>query len=254
MRPDAAFGSARKRSGHLRFRLFVTIGWLAVIAATFAAGYLLAGYDADHAMVRIQALQIERDGLSEALAAERAAKVRMERSHLIDREAKRAAQAQLAELQAERLRFAKQVAYLRGLMRDGAAGVVEVKEFILTQDDDAGVFDYQFIVTQLVPEFGRSEGTATVTLSVLRGGKTEVLALSDLPGSTSGRHDIGFDHFQSLNGKIRVPPDVEPLQVTVDIQPDSDNLVRSSDTFAWQAEGKHDLTLSAPGPNPLERP
>jgi len=254
MRPDAAVGPAHTRGGPFAFRLFVTIGWLVVIGAAFAAGYLLADYDADHAMARIQILQNERDGLSEALAGERDAHIRLERSHLIDREAKRAAQAQLADLQAERLRLAKQVTYLRGLMREGAAGVVEVKEFMLTQSGDDGVFDYQFIVTQLIPEFGRSEGTAVVKLSVRRGEEVETLPLSALPGSSSGRHDIDFDHFQSLSGTIRVPSGLEPLQVIVDIQPGNDNLINSSDSFAWRAGGGNDLMLSPPDETLPRRP
>lgn len=247
MGPDSAVEPAHPRRGPFAFRLFVTVGWLTVIGAAFAAGYLLADYDADRAMARIQALQTERDSLSEALVGARDAHIRLERSHLIDREAKRAAQAQLADLQAERLRLAKQVTYLRGLVREGSAGVVEVKEFMLTQSGDDGVFDYQFIVTQLVPEFGRSEGTAVVKLSVRRGEEVEILSLSELPGSSSGRHDIGFEHFQSLSGKIRVPSGLEPLQVIVDIQPGSDNLISSSDSFAWRAGGGNDLVLSPPG-------
>jgi hypothetical protein len=68
-------------------------------------------------------------------------------------------------------------------MREGAAGVVEVKEFMLTQSADDEVFDYQISVTQLVPEFGRSEGTTVVKVSVRRGDKTEILPLSALAGS-----------------------------------------------------------------------
>jgi len=246
MRPDAAVELSHPRGGPFAFRLFVTIGWLAVVGAAFAAGYLLADYDANRAMARIQMLQTERDGLSEALAEERDAHVRLERSHLIDREAKRAAQARLVDLQAERLRLAKQVTYLRGLMREGSAGVVEVKEFTLTQSGDDGTFDYQFIVSQLVPEFGRSEGVAIVKLSVRRGDEVEILPLSAFPGSSPGRHHIGFDHFQSLRGKIRVPSGLEPLQVIVDIQPGSDNLIESSESFVWRAGGAKKLMLSPP--------
>ncbi|MGB5833754.1 MAG: hypothetical protein WBG92_17415, partial [Thiohalocapsa sp.] len=90
-----------------------------MIGAAFAFGYLLASYDAERALMRIQSLQTERDILSESLAAARDEHVRLERSHLVDREAKRAAQEQLAEVPAERLQLAKQVASLRGLMRAG---------------------------------------------------------------------------------------------------------------------------------------
>lgn len=239
----------RHGRGPLAFRPFVTIGWLAVLAATFSAGYLLAGYDSDQALMRIQRLQNERDHLVDALAVERNAHLRLERLHSIDLEAKRVVQAQLADVQAERLRFAKQVIYLQRLMQDGGAGIVEVKEFVLTDAAEAGEFDYRMIVNQLVPEFGRSKGTAIVKLAVRQGDETEILALSDLPGSTSGRHPFSFEHFQSFNGTIRIPPRVKPRYAVVDILPQSDNLVGSSESFTWHADNTRELVFTPTAPN-----
>jgi hypothetical protein len=225
-----------RRPGPFAFRLFLTIGWLAVIATAFGLGYLLADHDATQAALRIQALQTERDALSEALASAKEANVRLERSHVIDSEAKRAAQAQLGELQGERLRLAKRVAYLQGLMRNGQTGVVEVKEFLLTEGDQPGLFDYRFTVNQLVPDFRRSQGTAVVKVVLRRDGKRVTLSLSELPGSTSGRHPMAFDFFQTFEGRIQLPPDVEPVEVVVDIEPGNNNLMESSEAFAWHAE------------------
>lgn len=239
----------RDRPGPFTFRLFVTIGWLVVVAAAFAAGYLLADYDADLLVARLQELQAERDRLKETLTAERAALVRLERSHQIDREAKRVAQADLMDLQAERLRFEKQATFFEWLMRGDDTGVVEVKEFLLTKSAVANTFDYQLLVNQLIPEFGRSVGNAVVRLAVRRGKDSELLALSDLPGSTSGRHAFAFDHFQFLQGTIRVPADLEPLYVTVDIEPESDNLLGTTESFAWHAGDASGLLpiLEVPG-------
>jgi len=234
MRPKASVRSARRRRGRFAFRPFVTIGWLVVVGTAFALGYFLAGYDVERTLARIQVLQTERDTFSEALAAERDTRVRLERSHLIDREARRAVQSQLAELQGERLRLAKQVAYLRGLLHVDGKGIVEVKEFVLTKRDEDREFDYQFTVNQLIPDFERSEGTAEVKLVVSDGDDTRTLALADLPGSTDGRHNMAFDHFQSFSGTIRLPKDVEVQRVIVDIRPANDNLLPSSEAFAWR--------------------
>lgn len=244
MTVDAGIGSKRPRRGPFAFRLLVTIGWLTVIGIAFALGYLLAGYDANQAMGRIQTLQTERDTLSEALASERDDRIRLERTHLIDSEAKRAAQAQLVKLQDERLRLAKQVAYLKGLMREGDTGLVAVKEFVLTEGEAPGSFDYHFTVNQLVPDFGRSVGAALVKVVVRVDGERRILGLADLPGSTSGRHTMGFDHFQSFNGTIVLGEDVDPQEVIVEIEPGNNNLTPSSDAFVWRAEGDGALTLS----------
>jgi hypothetical protein len=237
-------GSARGRKGPFAFRLLVTVGWLIVIGSAFVLGYLLAGHDAKEAAVRIQTLQTERDALSEALAAERDAHVRLERTHLIDREAKRAAQSKLAELQRERLYLAKQVAYLQGLIRDGEVGAVEVREFTLTEGEGAGEYRYNFTVDQLVPEFGRSEGSAIVKVVLQRNGERETVPLADLPGSSSGQHNVSFDHFQTFDGTIRLPAEANPREIIVDIEPGNNNLMRSSEAFAWRAHEGDGISLA----------
>ena len=225
------------RRSPFAFRLFVTLGWLVVIGAAFTLGYLLSGHDANEAAIRIQALQTERDRLSESLAEERDAHVRLERSHMIDREAKRAAQEQLAELQGERLRLAKQVAYLQGLIREGETGVVEVREFLVTEADEPHTFRYRFTMNQLIPNFGHSEGVARIKVALMRDGERSVEPVSALQGSSAGKHDFAFDHFQSFEGTIVLPPGAEPREVIVDIEPENNNLMQSSESFAWQAQG-----------------
>lgn len=223
------------RKGPFAFRLLVTVGWLIVIGSAFVLGYLLAEHDAKEAAVRIQALQTERDALSEELAAERDAHVRLERTHLIDREAKRAAQSKLAELQRERLYLAKQVAYLQGLIREGEVGAVEIREFTLSEGSDATEYRYNFTVNQLVPEFGRSEGEAVVKVVLERAGERVTVPLTELPGSSSGRHPMSFDHFQTFEGTIRLPSEASPREIIVDIEPGNNNLMQSSEAFAWRA-------------------
>ncbi|KAA6185204.1 hypothetical protein F2Q65_09865 [Thiohalocapsa marina] len=218
----------------MSFRLLVTAGWLLVIGTAFALGYLLAGHDAQRAMARIQALQTERDTLSEALAEMRDAQVRLERTHMIDQEARRAVQAQLVELQGERLRLARQVAYLGSLIREGDRGAVEIRAFALTAMDAPGAYRYRIILSQLVPEFGRSVGEASVHVVLERDSQLQTLALSDLPGSSLGRHELAFDHFQRLEGVIQLPADATPRQVVVDIEPGSDNLLATSESFVWR--------------------
>jgi hypothetical protein len=244
MAVDSGIGSRSPRRGPFAFRLLVTIGWLAVIGIAFALGYLLAGYDATQATSRIQTLQTERDALSEALASKREEHARLERTHLIDREAKRAAQAQLFELQGERLRLAKQVAYLKGLLREGDTGVVEVKEFVLTEGDVPASFHYHFTVSQLVPDFGRSVGTALVKVVLRVDGERQTLGLADLPGSSSGRHSMAFDHFQSFDGKIVLGQDADPQEVVVEIEPGNNNLMPSSEAFVWRAEDGGTISLT----------
>jgi hypothetical protein len=237
MRSRPRVDSTPARRHPFAFRLSVSIGWLVVVGTFFALGYLLAGHDTEQAAARIQSLQMERDRLTEALAAEREAQVRLQRSHLIDREANRAAQHQLASLQQERLRLAKQVTYLQGLLREGGKGVIEVGDFVLGAGTGDGRYDYQFIAHQLVPEFGKSTGTAVVKLKLEEGDAARVVPVEELPESGPGRHPMSFEHFQSFSGTIRLPTDAEPREIVIDILPADDNLLGSSYAFSWRPGG-----------------
>jgi hypothetical protein len=227
-------GRRHERSpGRFGFRLLVTVGWLLVIATAFAVGYVLARHDAGVAMTRIQALQNEAGMLSEQLAETKEAHVRLERAHLIDREAKRMAQQELAELQRERLELAKEVAYLQRLISADDAGVVKVKELALSAGDQPGAYHYRLILSQLVPELGRSTGTVTLKVVMQLDGEEVTRGLDELPGSSPTRHRMGFDYFQSLSGEIVLPENAEPLRLVVDIEPSSERLLRSSDAYLW---------------------
>jgi len=230
---DGAGRRHERAPGRFGFRLLVTIGWLLVIATAFAIGYSLARHDAGVAMARIHALQNEAGMLSEQLAETKEAHVRLERAHLIDREAKRMAQEELAELQRERLGLAKEVAYLQRLISADGDGVVTVKELALSGADRPGEYHYRLILSQLVPEFGRSSGTVTLKVVMKLDGEEVTRGLDELPGSSPTRHRMGFDYFQSLSGEIVLPEDAEPLRLVVDIEPSTERLLRSSDAYLW---------------------
>jgi len=234
-------GDSVRRRGPFRF--WVTIGWLVVIGAAFGGGYTVARYDAGMALTRIQVLQNEVASLSEDLAATKAAHVRLERAHLMDREAKRVAQEQLAELQGERLRLAKRVAYFQRLLSADGAGVVEVKEAVISPGEKPGSYHYRLTLSQLIPEIGRSAGTVTLKVAMEQDGKRVVRSLDDLPGSSPARQRMDFEHFQTFDGDIVLPADAEPQHLIVDVNPSTSRLVQSSDAFIWPSADGRDMPL-----------
>lgn len=251
MPPDARLDLSGASARRPRpFRLWVTIGWLVVIASAFGVGYALARYDAGVALSRIQALQSEVASVSQDLAATREAHVRLERAHLIDREAKRAAQEQLAELQRDRLQLAKRVAYFQRLLSADGAGVVEVKEVAMTPGGEPGHYHYRLTLSQLLPEIGRSVGTVTLKVAMIEGDERTLRSLDDLPGSSPGRQPMDFEYFQMLDGDIVLPDNAEPEQLIVEIDPSTDRLVGSRASFLWPRPQGVDLLLVPDAPPP----
>jgi hypothetical protein len=218
------------------FRLLITFGWMSVISATFAFGYWLAHDDAVKALAGVGALQAEVGHLSEEIARGREERVRLERAHQMDREAKRQAQEALAELQRERLDLIKRVSYLQRLVRDGQAGMVEVKELLLRQGSEPRSVRFEMLLSQLVPQEERTRGRVNVSVVLSQGGEQETLSLDQLPGSSAAETAIDFEHFQAISGDILLPEGAEPEQLIVDIQPDGASMARSSEGFLWPGE------------------
>lgn len=244
--PPVRAGQARFRRRRPLLRLAVVAGWLGVLGATFALGYTLARYDAAEALVGVQALRAEAALLSEELARGRAERVRLERAHQIDREAKRQAQQSLAELQRERLLLSKRVAYLQRLVRGGEKGLVEVKDLRLTRLEPPGTYRFEIVLSQLVPQAGRTRGVARLRLGLLRDGAEETLGLTALPGSFPGTVALDFEHFQIVRGEIVLPDNVTAEQLIVDIEPEGEQLAPSSDAFLWPTEPSEKALLPMP--------
>lgn len=229
---QAGVGLERRKRGSL-LKALVALGWLVAFVVTFTLGYALARYDAAQALAGVQALRAEAALLSQELARGRAERVRLERAHQIDREAKRQAQQALAELQRERTQLSKRVSYLQQLMRDGEDTVVEVREVEVTPGDQPGQYRFDLVLNQLVPTGDTARGMARLRLIVSRDGKRESLPLNALPGSSPAAARIGFKHFQVIRGEIVLPEGVQAEQLVVDIEPESEGLAASSDAFLW---------------------
>ncbi|MEA3642158.1 MAG: DUF6776 family protein [Lamprobacter sp.] len=217
-------------------RWLVSLGWMLVIGATFSLGYWLARYEAVKALAGVDALQTEVGMLSEEVARAREERLRLERSHQMDREATRRAQESLAELQRERLDLVKRVSYLQRLVRDGQEGIVEVKELRLREGSAPDAVRYEMLLSQLVPQEERTRGQVKLSVVLSLNGKQEELSLDALPGSSPAVTVIDFEHFQAIAGEIVLPEDAEPEQLIVDTQPDGASMARSIEAFLWPSK------------------
>ncbi|NBC47219.1 MAG: hypothetical protein GVY22_04355 [Gammaproteobacteria bacterium] len=244
--PAVRIGRGRTRRRRPLLRLAVAAGWLGVLGGTFALGYALARHDAAEALVGMQALRAEVAFLSEEVARGRAERIRLERAHQMDREAKRQAQQSLAEMQRERLLLSKRVAYLQRLVRGGDTGVVEVKDLQLTQLEAPGTYRFEIVLSQLVPQAGRTQGMARLRLGLTRSGARETMRLGALPGSSPGTVALDFEHFQIVRGEIVLPADATAEEFIVDIEPEGERLASSSDAFLWPAALKEKTVSPSP--------
>ncbi len=211
--------------------LWVSTGWLVVVAVAFVLGYLLAAHDTEQALAHIQALQTERDMLSEQVATQRDAQIKLERAHQMDVEAQRSAQVQIVALQRSRTRLEQQLTHLRALVGTQAQGLVELKNLVLTRIADGG-YRYRLTLGQLVPDFGKTQGDVVLSVVTVSERETTTTAITDL-SDAAGRHAMAFEQFQVFEGEFRLPNGAVPLELIIDIVPKDDTLVASQEIVHW---------------------
>ena len=62
---------------------------------------------------------------------------------------------------------------------------------------------------------------------------------------------MGFEHFQTFNGRLELPPGFIPRVLTVTIRPDGEQLAENSSAFPWPPVP--DQPEVSPQPSPSER-
>jgi hypothetical protein len=213
-------------------RIFTLVVVLAALAAAFLAGAFLGYSEAAALSAQIRGLEQTSADLEKRISELRQQNAVLERGQQIDREANRAARDQLRESQERRLELEKEISFLRRLIREGGGGIVQVKDFFLEQTAERE-FAYRFTVTQLVPDFGWSEGVVEVRLTGMQGEEERTLGLEQLEGSEPSEHRMRFRNFQNFEGQIQVPEDLEAQSLVVEVKPKTDDLIPATETFPW---------------------
>jgi len=208
---------------------------LTSIAGAFFIGAFLAREEAKTYRGMIHALEQERNQLNEQLVVLKQEQIVLKRTTQVDQETSRAAQENLKAAQDERLVLEKQVSFLKRLIREGGGGLLKVHDFLLTPSEEERVFKYSFTVSQMIQGFGESAGSVAVKLAGKRDGKEVLLGVDELVGSTPDSHKLRFKHFQSIEGTLKIPEDLDPETLLIEIEPTTKKLIPISETYPWKS-------------------
>lgn len=228
-----ASGDVTPRQG-LGFWFLIFVLILVSIAGAFLGGVLRSKEDVKSYRSAIYTLEQERTQLTEELAETKQDRIVLERTILVDREAMRSAQENLKDAQDERLDLEKEVSFLKRLIRDGGGGLLKVHDIVLVPGDEDRLFRYSFTVSQMIQGFGDSAGIVVIKLAGKRDGKEVMLGLKELAGSTPRAHKMRLKHFQGFEGILKIPEDLEPETLVIEIKPTTERLIPISETYSWR--------------------
>jgi hypothetical protein len=203
------------------------------IAGAFFTGVFLAREEAKPQLVASENLRHENQVLTEELAVLRGDKAAIERHQRIDQETLLAAQTSLKAEQEARQALEKDLFALKRLIREGGDGILQIQDFILTASGEADLYEYSFTTRQMMPDYPESVAMATIKLVGKRGGKGVELGLNKLPGSDPLSQPLKFKHFQNVKGTIKVPDNLEPEAVMIEINPTSKMLIPVTESYPW---------------------
>ncbi|MBS0367554.1 MAG: hypothetical protein JSR67_17190 [Proteobacteria bacterium] len=229
-----------RRHAPLLRRLLWGAGALVALFACYVIyelGRYDAGYDRQAAAqqrvelrVQIEHLQNDNRGLRTRLAELETIRVgRANEQAEVARE--------MGDLQAQVNRQSHELAFLRGVVAQGAATLgVRIEQLRIT----AGARPGYFTVHLALVRTGRTDSEATGTILLSVDGETRGIPRTlDLVGLTFGHQReirYGFRYLQHLDQEISLPAGFNPLRVAVEVRSARRDLPALSQSFLWSVE------------------
>ena len=177
------------------------------------------------ATIRAQAAKIA--DLEQAVAT-------LSRSDQISRDANRDLQGTLAERDEEIAGLRADVAFYERFVGSTAKRHgLTVHQLQLQQQPGTGAWHFTATLTQNLNRGAVNRGTLTLSIEGSRDGKLQQLDWGELrQGGGAAGVDYSFKYFQQVEGDVLLPPGLQPIRVTVHLDPARGAAVEQS--FAWE--------------------
>jgi len=152
----------------------------------------------------------------------------------VDRESLGLLKEEIRKLQEERIQASQELELMRSVLsNDSAESTLQVQDFGVQQLDADNHYRVAFTVRQLNKEFGVARGSIRFSLAGETGGRKQLLALEELVADQVGSLKMRFRYFQKVEQEIRLPSGFVPRSVTVEVDPDNQDLPPVAQVFPW---------------------
>lgn len=158
----------------------------------------------------------------------------LSRSDQISRDANRELQGTLAERDEEIAGLRADVAFYERFVGSTAQRHgLSVHQLQLQPQAASAAWHFTATLTQNLNRGAVNRGRLTLSVEGTRDGKLEELDWGDLrQGSSAPGVDYSFKYFQQVEGDILLPPGLQPIRVTVHLEPARGAAVEQS--FSWE--------------------
>jgi hypothetical protein len=210
---------------------------LLVLYLVFELGRMDGGYrvidsvrGALSASSRIRALETENENQRRQLEA-------AETARRVDREGYGQVARSLGDMQSQIARLNQDLSFYRGLVQPESLIHVKVQQMQIVPQPAAGQYHLKFVLMQTGKPDKEVNGSASVTIDGLQGGKPVSLTYAQVSPSRHLALAYSFKYFQDYDEPLDLPPGFEPTRVGVEIHSGRDTKNSFRQAFVWKAQG-----------------
>lgn len=173
-------------------------------------------------------LEAENKRLSEQLTA-------LKRSDEVDQAASAELRDALEQMQSRVAELKKEVAFYRGIVspKSGKAGL-RVQAVSVERTEEPAVYDLQVTLIKPMRYERKISGRLKVRLQGVCDDASVSLDWSQVALDSGSELVFSFDYYQELGGAFRVPDNLRPTRVEVEVDPDAGGADAVTRTFRWK--------------------
>lgn len=212
--------------------IMALVAW--IVWQAFDFGRYRAGFDSSQVGTVRNALHEELTELRAQNSELRQRLAVLERGDQVDKKAGESAREQFRQLQEDRSRLEKEVAFLRSIVTpDQSEEGLQIKDFSLRtggKDDD---YRFRFVLTRSKKGKNRVKGKVSVSLFGISDGKIIEVEPDAITVGKKSAIDFRFKNFQTLEGVVRLPEGFAPDSLMLKINPTTKGYDEFVRRFDW---------------------
>jgi hypothetical protein len=221
------------------YRLRRTLILLVFSVASAAGGYLIGTTKNDFQLSNVSEardyLRGELEGVQERQTGMQQKLINLERGHTIDQQALTQARRTIAALETKISELESDLSFYKNIMAPSETSKgLQVDRFNLQATRADRVFGFKLVLTQIGGNKNYISGLVAINVIGIRNGERELVALRDLSEDID---DLGvkfrFRYFQDVKGRMKLPPDFEPVEIQVVAQAQGPKSTQAERTFEW---------------------
>lgn len=225
-----------------RTALVIAVSTVAVVVGVLFAyelGLRHGGYEKYQARAVEAHLRMQVADLRERVADLSEARTRLERSRRIDRATLERLERMLEERVQVAGRLEEELTFYQSLVSPAEADPgINVERFSLMRDGEDGRYAFEIVLTRLNRDDSYVSGHVDLTLDAVRGRERVALDLADVEitgDEESSALEFRFKYFQRLEGAVRLPDELEPVQLEMRVRPAEDGHESVENVYTWSS-------------------